>query len=205
MKKLVSIILMSMIISSMLIGCGANESKVMGVYLSPAELSYSNMRPEYNYYLTTFSQQEITLLDDNTYCLLVTSSTFSAIELSENTNDAKGNERDNSITKYYGTYSSQPNELDEDLLDVTLESPTRIVLSNDQTYWLDTENWTDEMGKIVIPPAGFDESTGAPIMDENAEPWTSEQYLSGAGFVQMAIQLNQKNSSFDYTELTFEE
>ena len=41
------------------------------------------MRPQYNYYLTTFTQQEITLMDNNTYCLVLSSSTFSALELAE--------------------------------------------------------------------------------------------------------------------------
>lgn len=49
-------------------GGGSSASgKVTGVYLSPANLSYQNMRPQYNYYLTTFTQQEITLMDNNTY------------------------------------------------------------------------------------------------------------------------------------------
>ena len=55
--------------------------EVTGVYLSPANLSYQNMRPQYNYYLTTFTQQEITLMDNNTYCLVLSSSTFSPLSL----------------------------------------------------------------------------------------------------------------------------
>ena len=57
-------------------GGSSAGGKVTGVYLSPANLSYQNMRPQYNYYLTTFTQQEITLMDDNTYCLVVSASTF---------------------------------------------------------------------------------------------------------------------------------
>ena len=78
-------------------GGGSSASgKVTGVYLSPANLSYQNMRPQYNYYLTTFTHEELTLMDNNTYCLVLSSSTFSALELAESTNDAKGNERANS-------------------------------------------------------------------------------------------------------------
>ena len=95
------------------------------------------------------------------------------------------------------------NDLDEDLLDVTISAPTRIVMSNDQTYWLDTDNWTEAMGKIVVPPAGVDMTTGAPIVDENAEPWTAEQYLASKAFADVTIQANQKTSSFDYVELNF--
>ena len=206
MKKLLSIILTVVLVACLFTACGAaEEAKVTGMYLSPAKLSYQNMRPTYNYYLTTFAHQELTILDDNTYCLIVSESTFSALELAESTNDAKGNERTNSITKYYGTYTSQVNELDEDLLDITISAPTRVVKTYDQTYWLDTDNWTDQMGKLVVPATGYDQTTGAPIYDENAEPWTAEQYLKSMAFSEITIQANQKTFSFDFTELVFPE
>lgn len=179
-------------------GGSSAGGKVTGVYLSPANLSYQNMRPQYNYYLTTFTQQEITLMDDNTYCLVVSASTFSALELAESTNDAKGNERENSITKFYGTYTSQVNELDEDLLDVTLAAPTRVVRSFDQLYWADTDNWTDAMGKAVVP-AEVDQTTGAPVANPDAQPWTAQQYLDSLAFPETSVQVNVKTSSFDFT------
>ncbi len=179
-------------------GKSSAAGKITGIYLSPANLSYANMRPQYNYYLTTFTQQEITLMDDNTYCLVVSASTFSALELAESTNDAKGNERENSITKFYGTYTSQVNDLDEDLLDVTLAAPTRVVRSFDQSYWLDTDNWSDAMGKAVVP-AEIDPSTGAANVDPNATPWTAQQYLESVAFPETSVQVNTKTSSFDFT------
>ena len=180
-------------------GGGSNTGcKVTGIYLSPAQLDYQNMRPQYNYYLTTFTQQEITLMDDNTYCLVVSASTFSALELAESTNDAKGNERENSITKFYGTYTSKANDLDDDLLDVTLAAPTRVVRSFDQSYWLDTDNWSDAMGKAVVP-AEIDPSTGAATVDPNATPWTAQQYLESIAFPETSVQVNTKTSSFDFT------
>lgn len=180
-------------------GGSSSAGKINGIYLSPAQLSYSNMRPQYNYYLTTFAQQELTLMDNNTYCLVVSSSTFSALELAESTNDAKGNERTNSIIKYYGTYTSQTNDLDDDLLDVTLASPTRVVTSFDQSYWADTDNWTDTMGKAVMP-AETDPNTGAKIVDETAQPWTAQQYLESVTFPETAVQVNVKTASFDFTD-----
>lgn len=203
MKKILSIVMAIAIIACMLTACGgsgnASAGKVTGIYLSPAQLSYTNMRPQYNYYLTTFTQQEITLMDDGTYCLIISSSTFSALELAESTSDAKGNERTNSITKLYGTYTSQVNDLDDDLLDVTMSAPTRVVTSYDQTYWLDTDNWTDAMGKLVVPPSGYDDN-GQPIRDENAAPWTAAQYLESIAFTGTTIQVNQKSASFDFTD-----
>ena len=204
MKKFMSIILAAALLVCVLAGCtdggSGSGGKVTGIYLSPAQLSYSNMRPQYNYYMTTFTQQELTLMDDNTYCLIISSSMFSALELAESTNDAKGNERTNYITKLYGTYTSQVNDLDDDLLDVTLANPTRVVKSYDQTYWLDTANWSDAMGKLVVPPSGYDPDTGAAIVDENAAPWTAAQYLESITLTTTSIQVNQKTASFDFTD-----
>lgn len=204
MKKFMSIILAAALMACVLAGCGggngsAGGGKITGIYLSPANLSYSNMRPQYNYYTTTFTQQELTLMDDGTYCLIVSSSMFSALELAESTNDAKGNERTNYITKLYGTYTSKTNDLDDDLLDVTLTNPTRVVKSYDQTYWLDTDNWNDTMGKAVTPPSGYDDS-GNPIVDPNAAAWTAAQYLESVTLKTTSIQVNQKSASFDFTD-----
>lgn len=198
--KLVTLFLAAaMALSLAACSSGKAAGKITGIYLSPAQLSYINMRPEYNYYLTTFTQQEITLMDDNTYCLVVSASTFSALELAENTSDAKGNERENSITKFYGTYTSQVNDLDEDLLDVTLAAPTRVVRSFDQLYWADTDNWSEAMGKAVTPTQ-IDPNTGAPIVDENAQPWTAQQFLESVAFPETTVQVNVKTSSFDFTD-----
>ena len=198
-KKLVTLFLTAAMALSLAACGGKADGKITGSYLSPAQLSYINMRPEYNYYLTTFTQQEITLMDDNTYCLEVSAATFSALELSESTSDAKGNERENSITKFYGTYTSQVNDLDEDLLDVTLAAPTRVVRSFDQLYWADTDNWNDAMGKAVTPTQ-TDPNTGAPIVDENAQPWTAQQFLESVAFPETTVQVNVKTSSFDFTD-----
>lgn len=183
--------------------CGAGEAKIKGVYLSPAEMSYVNMRPCYNYYLTTFAQQELTLNEDGTYCLIVSSSTFSALELSETTSDAKGNERNNSIVKYYGTYTSAVNDLDEDLLDITLSKPTRILSKEDDKIYIDTANWTDEMGKETRVPTGFDTSTGSPIIDESAPNQTAEGHLSRNAFNEVSVQANVKKAQLDYIKLEF--
>ena len=200
--KLVTLFLAASMALSLTACSGGGGSKaagkITGIYLSPSQLNYINMRPEYNYYLTTFTQQEITLMDDNTYCLVVSSSTFSALELAESTSDAKGNERENSITKFYGTYTSQVNDLDEDLLDVTLSAPTRVVRSFDQLYWADTDNWSDAMGKAVTPTQ-TDPNTGAAIVDENAQPWTAQQFLESVAFPETSVQVNTKTSSFDFT------
>ncbi len=187
-----------------LTACSGGNVKTKGVYLSPSVMSYQNMRPTYNYYLTTFTHQELTLFDNNTYCLIVSSSQFSALIISEDSNDFSGNERANYIYKYYGVYSSKVNELDEDLLDVTLKDVKRFVASYDQSYWLDTDNWTEEMGRKVIPPKGIDMTTGAPVPDEDAQPWTAAQYLATKQYAEeVDIEVNTKTCSFDFVELQF--
>lgn len=209
MKKTLAIFLTIAMMSFMLVACGdsaaaaTKEAKTTGIYLSPAQLSYTNMRPQYNYYLTTFTQQELTLMDDNTFCLIISSSCFSALELAESTNDAKGNERTNFITKIYGECTSKPNDLDEDLVDVTLGKITRVVKSYDQTYYVDTANWNNAMGKAVQAPTGYDQTSGAPIYDENAKPLTAEEYLATYTLAQTEIQVNNKLCSFDYTDFGF--
>ena len=180
-------------------GGSSAGGKVTGIFLSPANLRYQNMRPQYNYYMTYFDQEEITLMDDGTYCLIISSAMFSALELDENTNDAKGNERDNYITKLYGTYTSSVNDLDDRLLDVTLSNPTRVVKSYDQTYWLDTDNWTEDMGQRVIPPSGYNDMGGA-IYDPDAKPLTAEEYLATMTLSTTNVQLNTKTASFDFTD-----
>lgn len=198
-KRLAALALSALMVLA-LAACGGGSAggKTTGIYLTPGRLSYQNMRPQYNYYLTTFDQQELTLMDDDTYCLVISRSCFSALELAESTNDAKGNERTNYIVKFYGTYTSQVNDLDEDLLDVTLSAPTRVVRSQDQTYWLDTDNWNDDMGKAVVPGT-IDTTTGAAVADPNAEPWTAEQYLESVAYPETTIQVNTKTASFDFT------
>ena len=185
-------------------GEASKEAKIKGIYLSPAKMSYNNMRPTYNYYLTTFTQEELSLFDDNSYCLIVSSSQFSAVVLDENTQDFSGNERANYLYKFYGEYESAVNDIDEDLLDVQLKNVNRFISSYDQSYWLDTDNWTEEMGKKVIPPKGYDTTTGAAIPDEDAEPWTAQQYLDSKQFAApVEITVNTKTYSFDFTELEF--
>ena len=63
MKKTISLLLTACLVVCLLCACDSGSSaggKITGIYLSPANLSYQNMRPQYNYYLTTFTQQELT-------------------------------------------------------------------------------------------------------------------------------------------------
>lgn len=123
----------------------ATQAKVTNAFLTQAKMTYNNMRPQYNYYLTTFSFQELELYSDNTYKLSISSSTFTAIELPVEGNAAKGNENANSLISYMGKFSSKVDDLDDKTLIVTFEAPTRIFGTADDNGFIDTDNWTPTM------------------------------------------------------------
>jgi hypothetical protein len=195
MKKTLAIVLSVIMLVCVLASCGgAKEAKIVGVYLSPATYAYSNMRPAYNFYLLNYAQSEITLYDDGTYMILVSDTTFSGVELSDSTNDATANERTNSMTKMFGTYTSKPNDLDEDLIDVTISAPTRVINKTDERTYLDTDNWTEDMGKSVAEKQ-LDESGN---VTGTGDPLTAEQYLAQYAGTARTIQVNEKTDSMDF-------
>ena len=83
---------------------------------------------------------------------------------------------------------------------MTLSNPTRVVKSYDQSYWMDTDNWTEEMGQRVIQPPSYDPNTGAAIYDPDAKPLTAAEYLATVVLTTTTIQVNTKNASFDFTD-----
>jgi len=200
MKKKLVLVMVAVMVAVMILACaGASKStgasKIKGVYLSKANADYSNMRPTYNYYLYNYAQSEVTLYEDGTYMVIVSDATFSAVILDESTNDHSENERTNSITKLFGTYTSEPNEFDDQFSEVKLSAPTRIIRSFDQQYWVDTDNWTEDMGKAVAEKQ-IDE-TGAVV--GAGDPLTAEQYLASAAFTgEKQIEVDEKLCTFDF-------
>ena len=71
MKTKLTLILCVVLALCLVAGCGeakeAPAAKITGVYLSPASYEYNNMRPDYNFYLLSYAQSEVTLYDNNTY------------------------------------------------------------------------------------------------------------------------------------------
>ena len=67
MKKKFMLVLAAVMVAIMILACAGagnaskGESKIKGVYLSPAKADYNNMRPTYNFYLYNFAQSEVTL------------------------------------------------------------------------------------------------------------------------------------------------
>ncbi len=196
-----------------LASCGGNSSQanedknstkqesatVVHAFTSNAKLDYSNMRPSYNYYLTTFSFETLELYSDNTYCFSYSSSTFSAVILPEEGNAAQGNERTNYINKYYGTYTSKSDELDEESLIVTASIPTRVVAFNDATYYADSANWTDQMKEKV--------SDTVTTLIDGKQTSVTKKYESGAEFLEahniktMTFNCSIGSASMEYVAL----
>ena len=133
-------------------------AKLTQALSSPAQFTYSNMRPGYNYYTTTYAFETLDLFDDGTYQLNEISMTFSGVVLPEEGNGGTGNERTNFVKRYYGKFSSSKDELDEDILNVSLGSPDRIVFFNDASEFYDTANWTALMSKKAGTTYSYDEN-----------------------------------------------
>ena len=101
---------------------------ITGSYMSSTSLGYMNMRPHYNYYVTTMSQQVLDLLDSTHYCFSIYSTSFSALVLPIEGNDAQGSDRANYVLSFYGTYTQKANELDDSMSDISLSTPSRVCL-----------------------------------------------------------------------------
>jgi hypothetical protein len=211
MKKTICVAFASLAVLA-LAGCNSSDSgksatnaTLTAAYSSPAVLTYVNMRPTYNYYLTTFEFEELETYSDNSYILTVSSSTYSALILPEEGNGVKGNERTNSLTKYYGSFTTEADSLDDDTLYITVSVPTRIVMAYDSSYYVDTDNWTDDMKtKSADITYDFDADTGTQTETGTHEYATGAEYLAAKKFIKEAsISASIKNCSIEYTALTF--
>jgi hypothetical protein len=174
-------------------------------YSSPAQLSYVNMRPTYNYYLTTFTFEELETYSDNTYILTVSSSCFSGVILPEEGNAAQGNERTNYLTKYYGTFTKETDSLDDDTLYITSSLPTRIVSAYDSSYFVDTDNWTDTMKtKSADKTYSYNSQTQTQEVTGTKEYATGKEYLDAKKFTTpVKFTASIKNCSIEFAALTF--
>lgn len=200
-KKMLAVVAIAVLCAMLLSACGSSAAeskgpaKIQGIYLTKGAADYNNMRPDYNFYLYNWTQSELTLYEDGTYMAVVSDMTFSGVVLAESTNDHSENDRNNSITKLYGTYTSAVDELDEDLLNVTLNAPTRIVRKMDEQQWLDTDNWTDAMG-VAVAHNEVDGQTGE--VTSRGEPLTAAQYLAEGAFTgELKVVVNTKTFIID--------
>ena len=200
MKKKLMLTIVAVMVAILILACAgaakpSGSAKIKGVYLSPAKADYSNMRPSYNFYLYNYAQSEITLYEDGTYEIIVSDATFSAVVLDESTNDHTENERTNSITKLFGTYTSAPNDLDEDLTDVTLSIGEVSRVSFAKSSFGTTSG--EDLEAIHAAIWGEKDETGAIV--GYGDPLTAAEYLAKMTFTgTKTVQVNEKLCSFDF-------
>ncbi len=168
------------------------ERKLTGSYLTGAEFSYNNFRPTYNYHLTTFHFEGLETYSDGTYVFTLTSMSYSGLNLPEEGNDATGSERENYVKKFYGKYESKVNDLDDGMLDITLETPTRLTNAYNCQYFVDTAQWNDSMSQAVST-----DSYG----NVSDTKYTAETYLASEAFAKKTVSITTSTSSFDYFNL----
>ena len=214
MMRLAAVVLAAMGMAS----CGSNTCKTNGTsttttpaptaatltaaFTSPAKMSYSNMRPNYNYYLTTFTFQTLELYSDNTAIFTISASTFSAVVLPEEGNAATANERNNYIAKFYAPFTSEVDDLDEDTVHYTLTAPTRIVVEYDSKYYIDTDNWTDNMKeKSKSQKTEYDQATGQQKVTGETVYSTGAEYLAAYQYKgKVTFTSSTANSSIEYVD-----
>lgn len=206
MKKISKLFMLGLS-SLSLISCGNNETapaaSLSGRYVSTAKMTYQNNRPQFNYYLTTFDFQTLDTYSDNTYQLTFISSTFSAVILPENGNAATANERENYTRTYYGTFTKTLDDLDEDTVHYALSEPTRIVLGYDGSYYVDTDNWTENMTKkSVDQTVKYDTTTGKQTVTGTTEYKTGAEYLAAKKFTgPLNVSVTESLSLLEYVTL----
>ena len=158
----------------------AKTATMTAAFTSPAKMNYMNARPNYNYYTTTFAFQTLELYSDNTAVFTISCSTFSAVILPEDGSAATANERNNYLVKFYAPFTSKvDSDLDEDAVDYTLSAPTRMVLEYDSMYYVDTDNWTENMkNKAVDKKTEYDAATGQSKVTGETKYETGAEYLA---------------------------
>ncbi len=177
----------------------AAVATLTAAFTSPAKMTYSNMRPNYNYYTTNFTFQTLELYSDNTAIFTISSSTFSAVILPEEGNAATANERNNYLAKFYAPFTSEVDELDEDTVHYTL---TRMVVEYDSKYYIDTDNWTDNMKeKSKESKTEYDAATGQQKVTGETTFNTGAEYLNAYKYKgDITFTSSTKNSSIEYLE-----
>lgn len=169
--------------------CDGGAATQTGAYLSENNLTYSNFLPQYNYFTATSTTQQLDTFDDDTYCLTITTSTYSNIKLGPDvpTGEETWNDRGQTITRYYGTCTVEADPSDETLSFVTISTPTRVVYSSFGSQYFDTDNWTQTMTDAT---AGEDGST----MDAAAYLTSKVENFPASG---IEIMVNLSMYSFD--------
>ena len=167
---------------------------ITGSYMSNASLGYMNVRPTYNYYVTTMNQQVLDLLDSTHYCFSIYSTSYSGLVLPEEGNGVQGNERANYVLSFYGTYTKTANELDDSMSDISLSAPSRVTMNYDGKYYVDSDNWDD----AAKTHTQFTDNT----TQEVKQYASGSEYLNSFNTKATSIAVTEGTANFDYVDYT---
>lgn len=164
--------------AAMLSACSGGGVTSTGTYLSENELTYTNMLPKYNYFFATSTTQQLDTYSDNTYCLTITTSTYSNISLGPDvaTGDETWNDRGQTITRFYGSCTVEADPSDDTLSFVTISAPERVVFASFGSLTLDTDNWTEAMTEAATTLASNPQG-GLGIQLEEGETVSADMLL----------------------------
>ena len=168
----------AVVAAACLAGCSGGAPASTGTYLSENELTYFNMLPAKNYFTATSTTQQLDTYSDNTYCLTITTSTYSNISLGPDvaTGEETWNDRGQTITRYYGACTVETDPSDDTLSFITISAPDRVVFASFGSVTLDTGNWTEAMTEAATTLAS-NPLGGLGIQLEEGETVTAELLL----------------------------
>ena len=193
--------------AAMLSACSGGGATSTGTYLSENELTYANFLPEgKNYYFATSTTQQLDTFSDNTYCLTITTSTYSNISLGPDvaTGDETWNDRGQTITRFYGSCTVETDPSDDTLSFVTISAPERVVFASSGYPTLDTANWTEEMTESAVNLAGQPQGgLGVAVNEEGVI--TADMVLAGKteGFKAEGIEIMVTLNDGKFTQVSW--
>lgn len=176
-----------------LAACSGGAPAPTGTYLSENELTYQNFLPTYNYFFIVSTTQQLDTFDDGTYCLTVTTSSYSNISTGADvpTGSETWNDRGQAITRYYGACTVEVDASDDTLSFVTLSEPTRVAYASYGSVTLDTGNWTEAMttaatgdSTTTVDAAAYLESMVGAFPEDGVEIMVT---LSSCSFEQVEV------------------
>lgn len=176
-----------------MVACGETKepAKITGTYTS-SNYTFASMYPDTTFKMLVNNVQVLNTYDDNTYQLIVTSTTLSG-GLSfdpNNSGDQKADatSRGQTVNIYFGTYTATETE---GLLSVKLETPTACIhngvggVIGNGTF--NTLAWTDAMGEATA---------------KDGVNGTAADYLATMAFKPVTVTVDLSTGGFSYANLS---
>ena len=164
------------------------KAELTGVY-STGNFSFFSAYPGYTFKRVTTSVQSVKTYSDNTYELTVTDKSISGSlafdpEDNGNTDTSTSNDRGQTVTIYYGNFTSSS---EEGILTLDLATPTIVMSlitgnSTSGTSYYNTAAWTSEMATA-------------------SEKASAAEYLASVAFKPATLIVDESTNNFDYVAL----